>query len=313
MRQDSTHSEFRSVFVSAADGLKLHARDYGERSWTRLPVVCLPGLTRNAADFHDLALTLSRYRHRPRRVLCVDYRGRGLSDWDRNWNNYDVRVEVADLMAVLAATGIAHAVFVGTSRGGLVAMGLSAARPAAIRAVVLNDIGPVIEAQGLLRIRSYVGKLPVPRTMQDAADILRHIFDARFPALSEEDWLVLASGSWKQDGDRLVPSYDPALMKPLADLDLETGLPDLWPLFMGLAGVPVLAIRGALSDLLTAETLAAMAKAHTGLETLTVAGQGHAPLLRDAPTMSRIASFIGCVEDAPRRSPHPVAPSRAAG
>ncbi len=289
--------DFRSVFTTSQDGLKLHARDYGERSSRRLPIVCLAGLTRNAIDFHDLAMALSRHRHRPRRVVSIDLRGRGLSDHDRDWRNYEPRIEVADVMDQLAALGVAHGIVVGTSRGGLIAMGLAAARPGLLKGVVLNDIGPVIDAQGLIRIRSYVGKLPPPRSMDEAVDILRRISDARFPGLSDEDWLALARGSWTETNDRLVPSYDTNLFRGLAALDLEAPLPPIWPYFKALAGVPVLAIRGENSDLLSPATLEAMAAAHPRLETLTVPGQGHAPLLRDAPTIARILSFVAHVED----------------
>jgi pimeloyl-ACP methyl ester carboxylesterase len=288
---------YSSVFTSAADGLRLHARDYGDRAWERLPVVCLSGLTRNASDFHDLALALSTHRHRPRRVVSLDYRGRGLSDRDPDWKRYDVKVEVGDVMTQLAALGVGEAVFVGTSRGGLVTMALSAARPALIRGAVLNDIGPVIEGQGLLRIRSYVGKLPSPRDWSDATEILKRVAGSQFPALSDEDWLVFARGTWREDNGRLVSSYDPALMKPLAELDLESPIPTIWPLFEGLKDVPVLVIRGELSDLLSRQTVTAIAERHPGLETLEVPGQGHAPMLRDQPTISRIAAFVSAVED----------------
>ncbi|WP_460450204.1 alpha/beta fold hydrolase [Alsobacter sp. SYSU BS001988] len=294
---ESNAEGFESVFTSAQDGLRLHARDYGDRAGARLPVVCLPGLTRNAIDFHDLALALSRHRRRPRRVVVLDYRGRGLSDWDPEWKNYDVKVETGDVLAQLAALGVEGAVAVGTSRGGLIAMAIAAARPGLLRGVVMNDIGPVIEAKGLIRIRSYVGKLPTPRTMDEAADLLKRISDARFPALSDEDWRVLAAGSFVEDQGVLRPSYDPALMKPLAGLDLEAPLPTLWPLFGALERLPLLAVRGERSDLLSPETLDAMEAAHPGMARWIVPGQGHAPLLRDAPTMARIAAFVAAVED----------------
>lgn len=298
---------FDSVFTTGTDGLRLHARDYGERTSTRLPVVCLAGLTRNSIDFHDLAIALSQHKHRPRRVVALDYRGRGLSDRDPDWKNYDPRVECGDVLSQLTALGIGEAVIVGTSRGGLVSMALGAARPALLRGVVMNDIGPVIEAQGLLRIRSYVGKLPSPRTMAEAAEILRRTSDARFPALSEDDWLAMAAGSWREDQGRLVPSYDPALMKGLAALDLEAPLPVLWPFFAALKHVPVLAIRGENSDLLSDATLEEMTRVHPACQTLTVPGQGHAPLLRDAPTIARIASFVAHVEDGEIAVPEPAA------
>ncbi len=155
---------FQSRFFSASDGLKLHVRDYGSTFDPGLPVVCLPGLTRSAADFGPLASALAAgLAGAKRRVLALYYRGRGRSDYDRDWKNYSLLVENDDILTVLTAAGIERAVFVGTSRGGLHAMLLSATRPTAIAAVVLNDIGPVVEPRGMARIRSYVGKLPPPR------------------------------------------------------------------------------------------------------------------------------------------------------
>ena len=159
-------ADYADLFVSAADGLRLFARDYGPRTGTALAVVCLPGLARTCADFHELALSLSQDGKPSRRVLALDYRGRGRSEYDRDWRNYDLKVELADVLAVLTAASIEEAMFVGTSRGGLLTMALSAARPALLRGAVLNDIGPVIEGRGLARIRGYVGKLPAPRRLR---------------------------------------------------------------------------------------------------------------------------------------------------
>src|SRR5881398_1098838 len=157
----------RSLFVTAQDGLRLHVRAYGARASSALPVVCLPGLARTGADFADLALVLSSDRERP--VLALDYRGRGKSQYDRNPANYNLQVELADLLAVLIALGIGRAAFVGTSRGGILTMLLAVARPTAIAGCVLNDIGPVIELEGLMRIKGYVGKLAQPASFGEAA------------------------------------------------------------------------------------------------------------------------------------------------
>ena len=139
---------FAGLTATAPDGLALYGRDYGSRVWSRAPVVCLPGLTRNSADFHELALALSQHNERPRRVLALDYRGRGKSAYDPKWENYDPRVEAGDTLAFLTAAGVHEAFFVGTSRGGLISMGLSAIRPALIKAVILNDIRPGDKRQG---------------------------------------------------------------------------------------------------------------------------------------------------------------------
>lgn len=289
-------SDFVSRFVSARDGLKLHLRDYGRLEATALPVVCLPGLARTAADFHELALALARDEAQPRRVLALDYRGRGLSEYDRDWKNYDIRIELDDLMQVLVATGIEQAVFVGTSRGGLLTMALAAARPAVIRGAVFNDVGPVIDARGLLRIRGYVGKLPTPRSFSEGAEILKRLSDQHFTALSEAEWDVMARRTWTDRDGALRPDYDDRLMKGLEELDLEAPLPVLWTYFDALKDVPLLAIRGANSDLLAEATLREMGERHPDCETVTVPGQGHAPLLGSKDIIRRIGKLIARAE-----------------
>ena len=287
---------YSSLFVTARDGLKLHARDYGRLGAPALPVICLPGMARNAHDFHELALALSSDAKTPRRVLALDYRGRGRSEFDKDWRNYDIRVELDDVMQVLVAAGIAEAVFVGTSRGGLLTMALAAARPALIRGVAMNDIGPVIDARGLLRIRGYVGKLPVPRSYAEGVEILKRLADQQFPAFDDEDWEAMARGTWTDRDGAMRADYDPNLMKVLEELDLEAPLPILWDYFAGLNHVPVLAIRGGNSDLLADATLAEMAQRHPDCEILTIPGEGHAPLLSRRSIIRRIANLAAKAE-----------------
>lgn len=281
----------RSIFISARDGLRLHAREYGPRGARRLPVVCLPGLARTAADFETLAAALAGDAARPRRVIAVDYRGRGLSDYDRNPDNYNFQNEMADVLAVLTALGAMPALFVGTSRGGILAMMLGAQRPTALAGVVLNDIGPVIDPKGLMRIKGYVGKLPQPRNYEEGAEILRRLFSAQFPRLTEADWLAAAQRTFTEKKGALVPTYDPRLARTLVGVGFDRPLPTLWQEFDALANLPVMVIRGALSDLLTPETVRAMAARRTAMESLEVPDEGHAPLLADTNTMTRIADF----------------------
>src|SRR5436190_11736857 len=153
---------FDSLFVTAQDGLRLHVRRYGTAAARRLPIVCLPGLSRNGADFHELGGAFGTRAAEPRLVVTIDARGRGRSDFDPNPDNYTFPVELADVLAVLTALDIGPAIFLGTSRGGILAMLLGSARPGAIGGVILNDIGPVIEAQGLVRLKGYVGQMPTP-------------------------------------------------------------------------------------------------------------------------------------------------------
>ncbi|MGF9762855.1 alpha/beta hydrolase [Microvirga sp. 0TCS3.31] len=286
---------YQDLFVSAADGLRLYARDYNPGETGALPVVCLSGLTRSSEDFHQLAMALSRSTSRPRRVLSLDYRGRGRSDWDQDWRNYDIKIELNDVLQVLTVTGVEKAVFVGTSRGGLITMALSAVRPTLIAGVVLNDIGPVLEAKGLARIRGYVGKLPTPRTGEEAVQILRQMSGSEFPTFTDEQWQALARVTWRETNGQLVLNYDPNLMKTLEAADPETPLPDLWPLFEGLKPFPLLVIRGEHSDLLSAATVNAMQDRHSRLKAITVPGQGHAPAL-DGDLTQVIEQFVLSVE-----------------
>jgi pimeloyl-ACP methyl ester carboxylesterase len=283
-------------YVTAQDGLRLHVREHGDRTAPGLPVVCLPGLARTTADFDRLAAALAGDPDRPRRVLALDYRGRGLSDHDRDPGNYSLPVELADVMTVLTARAVGAAVFVGTSRGGLITMALAAVRPAAIAGAVLNDIGPVIEPQGLMRIKSYVGRLPQPRAFEEGADILRRLFGAQFTRLSDADWLASAHRNWRQQDGQLVLAYDPRLSRALASVDAAHPLPPLWPQFDALGNVPLMVIRGANSDILSAATVAAMQARRRDTVVVEIPDQGHAPLLAEADTIARIGIFVAKCE-----------------
>jgi pimeloyl-ACP methyl ester carboxylesterase len=280
---------YASLFVSAPDGLRLHVRQYGSRIAPATPVVCLPGLARTAADFHDLAQALAA--DGTRRVLALDYRGRGESDFDRNPSNYTLATELADVMAVLTALAVPPALIVGTSRGGILAMLLGAAQPTAIAGVVLNDIGPVIEPKGLVRIKGYVGKLPTPRSIHEGAEILRRLFAGQFPKIDGDGWVAAARRTWDDRDGRLRLRYDPRLARTFDGVDLERPLPALWNEFGSLARVPLMVIRGANSDLLSEETVAAMAARHPALQRLVIPDQGHAPLLVEADVIATIAAF----------------------
>ena len=278
--------------VTAPDGLRLHVREWGERTAGGLPVVCLPGLARTTADFETLGAAIAGDASHPRRVLALDYRGRGLSDHDPDPAHYSVAAELDDVLAVLTARAVPSSVIVGTSRGGLIAMTLGAVRPTAIAGVVLNDIGPVIEPQGLLRIKSYVGKLAQPRDYAEGADILRGASGGQFPRLGEADWRAAARRTWHEKDGRLVLAYDPQLARTLAAFDPDQPLPALWPQFDALAHVPMMVIRGANSDILSAATVAAMRARRHNLTILEIPDQGHAPLLAEPETIARIAAFI---------------------
>ncbi len=257
----SSTEGFSDFFYAAPDGLELHARIHGETNSGHWPVVCLPGLTRNSRDFHELALHLSERAENPRKVIAFDYRGRGQSAYDPEITNYNVGVEAGDILAGLAALGIEEAAFIGTSRGGLIIHALGAMRPAVLKAIVLNDIGPVIEADGLAHIRSYLDPSPRPKTHVEALNTQRGAHGGAFPALTDADWERMVSALYRETDQGLVPDFDPRLVETVAGLDPAQKLPALWPQFEALAAIPMLAIRGANSRLLSVETLRGDAKA----------------------------------------------------
>lgn len=277
-------SRFRSQ-----DGLLLAVRTFpASKPSKRLPLLCLPGLSRNSRDFLALGRHFSQHPKVPRTVIAVDYRGRGLSDSDPNWSNYKPVVEAQDLMAAAAVHGVESAILVGTSRGGIISMLLGALRPALIAGVVLNDIGPVIEGKGLARIKNYLsGRRPVAN-WEEAVALVRETAEGRFPALDNDDWRAMAEAYFAASGRGLAPQFDPKLLKTVDAVDFTEKIPPLWPQFMSLARVPVLCLRGEQSDLLSERTVKEMGERHPSFEALTVPGQGHAPLLRDALSLEAI-------------------------
>ncbi len=282
-----------SRFVVAPDGLSLHVRCYEPAADAPYcPVLCLPGLTRNEADFRPLATHLAADRTYPRRVFALDSRGRGRSAYDPDWRNYNPAVELADVIAVMAALGLSRAAFVGTSRGGILTMLLAAVQPELIAGAILNDIGPVIEPEGLARIKRYAGKIPRPRDFAEGASVLRELFGAQFPALRESDWLAWAHRSWRRDKAELVGRYDQALANTLDSVTPDQPLPDLWAQFDALPPVPLMVVRGGLSDILSTETVQAMCARRADIEVVEVPDQGHAPLLSELEIISRVSAFL---------------------
>lgn len=294
----SSDQSFSDFFYASPDGLQLHASIHGETNSDHWPVVCLPGLTRNCRDFHELALHLSG--RAARKVIAFDYRGRGQSACDPDISHYNVGIEAGDILAGLAALEIEEAAFIGTSRGGLIIHVLGAMRPAVLKAIVLNDIGPVIEAEGLNHIGSYLERTPKPKTLAEAVAAQRGAHGGDFPALTESDWERMVSALYRETEEGLMPDFDPRLIDTLAGLDPTRPLPDLWPQFEALAAIPLLALRGANSKLLSVETLEQMRKRHPDIETITVEGQGHAPLLETGALPVAIAAFLDLAERKPQ-------------
>jgi len=293
---DNSGADRISRFAFAPDGLRLHYFEYRSKFDPGAPVVCLPGLARTAEDFDRLARVLAAPGSgRRRRVLALDYRGRGDSAWDPDWTHYNLRVEHLDILATLTAAEVTNAIFIGTSRGGMHVMVLAAAAPLLLRGAVINDIGPVIEISGLMRIKGYVGNLSPLSSWKEAVELFRRMAGAHFTNVSDADWETYARQTFVEDHGRLQLRYDPALARTLEAVNADAQSPEMWPQFEALANVPVLGIRGENSDILSPATFAEMAKRHPNFKSLIVKGQGHAPLLLDAPTISAIAEFVGRV------------------
>ncbi|MFO1425849.1 MAG: alpha/beta hydrolase [Steroidobacteraceae bacterium] len=275
-------------FVPLRDGLRMYCREYGAQHRGGVPVLCLPGLTRNCRDFEALALDLARTH----RVLTPDLRGRGRSDYDPNHLNYVPLTYAADVAQLLPALGAPRVALVGTSLGGLIALTLAITQPALLAAVVLNDVGPVVEAAGLARIAGYVGKLPPVLTWEDAAAQAKLVNGAALPDFDAADWMRFARCAYRDDGQgRPRPDFDPKIGEAMRAVG-GVPAPDLWPLFTALARVPTLVIRGATSDILSAETVARMRALKPDLRTLEVPGRGHAPTLDEPPCRAAIRGLL---------------------
>ncbi len=295
----------RSLFVTAPDGLRLHVCEYGNRTSPGVPVVCLPGLARTTADFHELAPALAAGRS-GRHVIAIDSRGRGHSEHDADHTNYNCMTELGDIVSILFALGVGPAMFIGSSRGGVLTMLLAAAFPTAIAGVVLHDIGPVHETKGIARIKSYIGKMPHPRTYEEGAEILRSLLGAQFPKLTAQQWLAGARLTWHFKNGMLKPAYDIGIARALAGMDVERPMPELWNEFDALAGVPMLVVRGANSDILTAATVEAMRARRGKMDVIEVPDQGHAPLL-EGNLVRQIVHFVENCEATQRAPSHATA------
>ena len=278
------------------DGLSLCARDYAPAAGpARLPVILLHGLTRNARDFEEVAPLIAASR---RRALALDVRGRGRSAWDPRPENYIPPIYAADVLALTGALGIARAVFVGTSMGGLVTLGLAAAQPALVAAAVLNDIGPAIGVAGLARITGYVGGGPPVETWDDAAAYAQRINGSAFPAYGLADWAAFARRLFREgEGGRPVLDYDPAIAEGFRAAPAGPA-PDLWPVFDRLAAGrrPLLVVRGAQSDVLEPATADEMARRAPQMERVEVEGVGHAPMLTEPLAREALTAFLARVD-----------------
>jgi len=271
----------------SADGLRLYYRDYPAEAAGRTPVLCLPGLTRNSRDFESIALRIRRSR----RVLCADLRGRGLSQHDPNWKNYHPGTYVGDIALLLKDAGVSKVTILGTSLGGILAMVVAATTPQVLAGVILNDVGPEVAAEGLQRISTYVGKSAPVGSWAEAAAQASNTYGLAWPDATDADWLGFAKRSYTEvDG---VPrlAMDPMIGEAVRAAPAGAA-PDLWPVFGALKPIPTLALRGALSDVLSEGTFDRMAREKPDLVRVTVAQRGHPPMLDEPDSVAAIESFL---------------------
>lgn len=278
---------YKTRTLPTTDGLTLSFREYGSRISDATPVLCLPGLTRNSADFHAIATILESER----RVISLDARGRGRSDYDPNYQNYNLVTEVGDVLSLISAEFDRPCIVLGTSRGGLAAMILCGVRPSMMAGVVLNDIGPVLDAKGLDRIKDYLGIPPVPLdNWEDAAAAIEASHAEDFPDLRAPDWLAWAQRTFREENGKPVLDYDLKLRDAVLE---QTGpVAEMWPQFRAMADIPTLVLRGENSDLLSVQTAEEMRRAKPDLTAVTIKGRGHVPLLDEYESVSAINAFL---------------------
>ena len=279
---------------TSADGLKLFYRDYpgAEGADARLPIICLHGLTRNSRDFADLAEHLAA---QGRRVIVPEMRGRGFSDYSPDSSTYNPLQYVADVEKLLSELGFERFISVGTSMGGLMTMLLAAAKPGRIEGVVMNDIGPQVNPEGLERIGGYVGQGRSYPTWMHAARSLQSVHGEAFPDWDLDQWLEMAKRTLvvSQNG-RISYDYDMAIAEPFSEPG--NAAPDnLWLAYEALANVPMVLVRGELSDLLSPDTVRQMGVRNPKMKLVTVPRVGHAPTLDEPEALAAIDEWLSAL------------------
>ena len=291
MTEPATFQERR---WKSRDGLSLYARDYpaagGEQG---LPVICLHGLTRNSKDFEDLAPIIAGWG---RRVIAPDVRGRGRSDYDPHPNHYQPKIYARDVIEMMAGLGISRALFLGTSMGGIITMTMMAARPGAVVAAILNDVGPEVAPEGIARILSYAGKRVEIRDWDDAANYVRLTNSVAQPHFTEDDWRRFAERTFREGANGPELDYDPAIGVVLARPASKSSLWLAGFLFRRLARKrPTLLIRGEKSDIISPAIAGRMQRMAPLMQRLDVPGVGHAPTLSEPEAVDAIEQFLRTV------------------
>ncbi len=278
---------------TSADGLSLYAKSYGPED-ARLTVLCLHGLTRNHQDFEPMIAALPAHY----RFIAVDVRGRGKSAHDPQPDNYDPRIYAKDMGGLLDKLGLSRVALIGTSMGGLISILMIRTMKERVAGIVLNDVGPVVEKDGIARIASYAGKVRPVTGWESAADAVKTIQGAAFPDMPEERWMDFARRTYKElPGGEVVLDYDPNIARSLGKVKpgpLTNFF--LWRVFSATKKAPLLVVRGEMSDILSARTAELMVKRHPDARLATVPRVGHAPILDEPQAVSAITDFLARLE-----------------
>jgi pimeloyl-ACP methyl ester carboxylesterase len=287
------HSAYRSVYFQTDDGLTLFARDYSSAAFSLVPLLCLPGLTRNSRDFETVAPWLARTR----RVIAPDFRGRGLSQYAEDSASYRPDIELADTIALLNSLNIDRVAIIGTSRGGIVGMLMAALHRDKLAGLFLNDIGPKLESPGLLRIRSYLG-IQSNFGPWEAAIASLKLNNTGFESLTADEWQAFAHRVYKSVNGLPCIDFDPALFDTFPTVeDIKAGsVPPLWELFACTTGLPISVLRGEHSDLLSCDTVKAMKQTNAGLDATIISNRGHAPFLDEMESKEAILRWLERVD-----------------
>lgn len=280
---------YRDHWFNSKDGLRLYARDY-RHSTPRATIVCIPGLTRNSADFAQLCEHLAaQYR-----IIATDLRGRGHSAYDPDPLNYHPGVYAEDVIALLDSLNLESVVLIGTSLGGLTSMILAATAPDRISAMIINDVGPETEAAGLDRIRSYVGNTPKVESWAEAVETTRELQGEIYPNLTDLEWMALAKNIYRENTQgKPELNYDPAISVLLDQSKNDAVPPDLWPLFVKIpSSKEILLVRGEHSDILSIKCVQKMQQFRPHMQFVEIANCGHAPLLTEPKSLEKIDRFL---------------------
>ncbi|VAW06576.1 D-2-hydroxyglutarate dehydrogenase [hydrothermal vent metagenome] len=286
---DAQDPDFQEKYYYSQDGLRLYYRDYNQGNSDKTPLLCLHGLTRNVRDFNKFA----RHFSAEYRVICLDMRGRGNSEYDPDYMNYQIPTYAQDVLTFLEHEGLEQVIAVGTSMGGLIAMVVGVMRPDVMKAIILNDIGPEIDPKGIERIAGFVGNGASFQGWPEAVAAMKVTNAALFPDYSDEDWEIFTQNSFREQKDgTIIADYDQNIGTAMRE-NAENAIPvDLWTMFKALTPIPIMTLRGENSDILAPETLAKMAREYAEFTSLTVPNRAHTPDLGEKITLEETANFI---------------------